>query len=39
MFKLFHPVWLPADLVVGLVVTAAWIGFLGYGVYRLSLAF
>ena len=39
MFKLLHPVWLPADLVVGLAVTVAWIGLLGYGVYRLSLVF
>jgi hypothetical protein len=38
MFK-FHLVWLPADLAVGLIVNVAWMALLGYGVYKLSLAF
>jgi hypothetical protein len=38
MFKL-HVVWPPADLAVGLIVIVAWMTLLGYGVYKLSLAF
>ena len=38
MFKLHH-VWPPSDLAVGLIVSVAWMRLLGYGVYKLSLAF
>jgi hypothetical protein len=38
MFKL-HLVWPPSDLPLGLIVGVALMSLLGYGVYKLSLAF
>jgi hypothetical protein len=40
MLKLFHRVWPPAALAVGLIGTMAWVGLVGYGVFKLGeLAF
>jgi hypothetical protein len=36
MLKLFHRVWPPAALAVGLIATMAWIGVLGYELFKLS---
>jgi hypothetical protein len=34
-FSLYQHVWLPAVIGMGFVMTAAWISFLGYGLFRL----
>jgi hypothetical protein len=37
---LFHRIWAPAVLIIGLVVSLAWTALLGYGlVYAVALAF
>jgi hypothetical protein len=33
--SLFDRVWPPAAILVGLTITAAWVGILGYGLFEL----
>ena len=33
--SLFHRIWPAAGLVAAIVVNAAWMGFLGYGFFKL----
>jgi len=39
-FALFHRIWPPAVLAIGLVLTVAWTTLLGYGLFNaVALAF
>ena len=36
MAKFFHRVWPPAFLAVALIATIAWVGLLGYELFKLG---
>lgn len=33
--SLFHRIWPPAAIAIGLIATVAWMGLLGYGLFQL----